>query len=90
MKPSRHGNVWTIEVLLEEDDTDTEATALLRVGDREIGGWGRARRNPVDPERPRVGEELAVARALAELSRKLVEAAAAEIEAFEEQRRPSV
>jgi Domain of unknown function (DUF1876) len=86
MKPNRESKVWTIEVLLEEDQSETEATALLRVGDRELGGWGRARRNPHDPERPRVGEELAAARALSELSHKLVEAAAAEIEEFEGRR----
>jgi hypothetical protein len=43
-------------------------------------------RNPSDPDRPRVGEELAAARALSELSHKLVEAAAAEIEKFEGRR----
>ena len=83
MKPNRESDVWTIEVLLEEDGDETDAKALLRVGNRELGGWGRARRNPHDPERPRVGEELAVARALSELSHKLVDAAAQEIEEFE-------
>ena len=62
MKPDRESNVWTVEVLLEEDGDETDAKALLRVGDRELGGWGHARRNPHDPDRPRVGEELAVAR----------------------------
>jgi hypothetical protein len=32
----------------------TEAKALLRVNDRELGGWGRARRAPQDPDRPRI------------------------------------
>jgi hypothetical protein len=83
MKPNRESKVCTIEVLLEEDDAETEARALLRMGNREIGGWGRARRNPQDPMRPRVGEELAIARALSELSHKLVDAAAVEIEDYE-------
>ena len=86
MKPSRESNVWTIEVLLEEDGDETDAKALLRVGDRELGGWGRARRNPHDPDRPRVGEELAVARALSDLSHRLLDAAALEIEEFEGRR----
>ena len=34
-------------------------------------GWGRARRNPTDPEMPSVGEEIAAARALADLSHHL-------------------
>ena len=86
MKPNRESDVWTIEVLLEEDGDETDAKALLRVGNQELHGWGRARRNPHDPERPRVGEELAVARALSELSHKLVDAAAQEIEEFEGRR----
>jgi Domain of unknown function (DUF1876) len=83
-----HGEskVWTIEVVLEENDSETEAKAVLRLRDRELGGWGRARRNPLDPDRPRVGEELAAARALSELSHKLVDAAAVAIEEFEGQR----
>jgi hypothetical protein len=55
----------------------------LHIGDKEYGGWGRARRNPADPNVPRIGEELAVARALADLSHHLVEAAVVEIESHE-------
>jgi Domain of unknown function (DUF1876) len=86
MKPHSKSKVWTIEVLIEEDDVETEAKALLRVDDRELGGRGRARRNPRDPDRPRVGEELAAARALSELAHKLVDTAAVEIEEFEGRR----
>jgi hypothetical protein len=86
MKTHSTSKVWTVEVFLDEDASKTEAEAVLRVGDRELGGWGRARRNPRDPDRPRVGEELACARALSELSHRLVDAAAAEIEEFEGRR----
>jgi hypothetical protein len=86
MQPDSESKVFTVEVLLEEDDVETEAKALLRVADRDLAGWGRARRNPQDPDRPRVGEELAIARALSELSHKLLDAAAAEIEEFEGRR----
>jgi len=75
--------VWTIEVHLEEDLDHTDARAILRHGDLEFSGWGRARRNPADPEVPRIGEELATARALSDLSHKLVDAAAQAIEDFE-------
>jgi hypothetical protein len=75
--------VWTLEIAIGENPDETEAQARLRVGDVELAGSGRARRNPHDPARPRVGEELAVARALSDLSHRLLDAAATEIEAFE-------
>ena len=83
MKVHSDSKVWTLELVIDESADVTEAKALLRVNDRELGGWGRARRAPQDPDRPRIGEELAVARALSDLSHQLVEVAAAEIEEFE-------
>ena len=79
--------VWTLEIAIGENADETEAQARLRVDDTEMEGWGRARRRPGDPERRRVGEELAVARALSDLSHRLVDAALAEIEGSE--RRPT-
>jgi hypothetical protein len=73
----------TVEISIEETDERTEAKASIRVGDKEFAGWGRARRNPADPNVPMVGEELAIARALSELSHHLVDAAAETIETFE-------
>jgi hypothetical protein len=75
--------VWALEIAIGENRDETEAQVLLRVGQVEIAGTGRARRNPHDPPRPQVGEELAVARALADLSHRLLDTAVAEIEAFE-------
>jgi hypothetical protein len=75
--------VWTMEIAIGENSDETEAQVLLRIGDTDMTGWGRARRNPHDANRPRVGEELAVARALSDLSHQLIGAAATEIEAFE-------
>ncbi|MCZ7525332.1 MAG: DUF1876 domain-containing protein [Acidimicrobiia bacterium] len=83
MKAKGDTRVWTVEVFLEETHDETEAKAVLEVGDTRFGGWGRARRNPSDPELPRVGEELAAARALSDLSHKLLDAAAETIEAYE-------
>jgi len=65
-----------IEITFDEDDEHTEANARLQLRGVAFHGWGRARRNPTDPNLPMVGEELAAARALADLSHKLVEAAA--------------
>jgi hypothetical protein len=75
--------VWNLEIAIGENADETEAQARLRVDDTELTGWGRARRHPGDPQRPRVGEELAVARALSDLSHRLLDAAVVEIEAFE-------
>ena len=71
--------VWAIELVIGVNSDETEAQARLRVGDVELAGRGRARRNRHDPNRPRVGEELAVARALFDLSHQLIGAAIREI-----------
>ncbi|MBA2528868.1 MAG: DUF1876 domain-containing protein [Euzebyales bacterium] len=67
---------WTAEVVLEETADHTDATVTLRTGDAECTARGAARRNPHDPNVPRIGEELATARALTELSSKLLEESA--------------
>lgn len=64
------------EILLEEDLDHTEARATFELKGARFTGSGRARRNPVDPSLPVVGEELAAARAFSDLAHKLVEAAA--------------
>jgi hypothetical protein len=69
-----------VEVALTEDEDHCEAVARVTVRGREFSGWGRARRNPADPEMPVVGEELAVARALSDVSHQLVGAAADSLE----------
>lgn len=75
----RETKVWAIELVIGENSDETEVQARLRVGDVELAGWGRARRSPSDPDRPRVGEELAVARALSDLSHQLIGTAVREI-----------
>jgi Rv2632c-like len=72
----------TVQVSLEEDEEHTEAHASLRLRERDFVARGQARRNPHDPNVPVVGEELAVARALSELSHQLLAAAAETIEGF--------
>lgn len=75
--------VWNVEIGLNEDETHTRADAILVIGDRRFHGWGRARRNPSDPDIPRIGEELATARALSDLAHQLLHTAAEDIQAFE-------
>lgn len=83
MKQTPEGVVRSIEVLLQETDDETEAEAVLELRGERVAGWGRARRNPSDPAVPQIGEELATARALLDLSHKLLEAATAQIERYE-------
>lgn len=72
---------WQIEIEFDEDDTHTHATATARVrGDRALTGRGDAYRNPKDPNLPVVGEEIAAARALIELTSQLLRTAADQIE----------
>lgn len=56
--------------VLEEGNT-TGATARLVIDGDEIVASGMARRNPRDPDMPKIGDELAVARALLLLAREL-------------------
>jgi Domain of unknown function (DUF1876)/Domain of unknown function (DUF1918) len=69
-----------VDLSLTEDADHTEALARVHMCGREFSAWGRARRNPSDPTTPAVGEELAVARALSEMSHQLVVAAADSLE----------
>ena len=75
--------VWTIEVTFNEDAEHTQAEALLRLDANEMRARGHARRNPVDPQVPKIGEEIAAARALSELAHRLLDEAAHGIEAWE-------
>jgi hypothetical protein len=83
MATSKH---WTVDIVLDEspDDRITRAEARLHTGDpADVRGVGRSWRNPQDPEVPTIGDELAVARALADLANHLRAAAADEIEAVD-------
>ena len=74
---------WTIDIAFTEDEDHTRADALLDTGPDRYHGWGRARRNPIDPDRPKIGEQIAVARALENLVGQLRDAAEHDIEGFE-------
>jgi hypothetical protein len=74
---------WTVSIVFTEDEDKTRADAILSGGPDELRAWGRARRNPADPDLPSVGEEVAAARALADLSHHLLDEAAHRIESWE-------
>jgi hypothetical protein len=71
---------WHIEIEFDEDDTTTRSALLLRLPDgAELRSRGHAKRNPADQPQPRIGEEIAAARALSDLTHQLLEKAAGEI-----------
>jgi hypothetical protein len=86
---------WSVDIVIEEEDDRTVVQARLLPTEREpdlpaprgaateVGqyvGVGLARRNPADQDVPRIGDELAASRALADLAHKLLDAAAHDIE----------
>jgi hypothetical protein len=80
---------WTVDITLDEhpQTRTTQAEARLHTGDpADVRGVGRSWRNPEDPEVPEIGDELAVARALADLAGRLRTAADDDIEAATDQR----
>lgn len=74
---------WTVSIALDEQGDDTYAEALLDVGkgmEHGIAGRGFSRRHPSDESAPRIGDELAAARALSDLAHQLLDVAARDIE----------
>ena len=71
---------WTVEVDIDEHEDRTRAVARLQTGRDPLAGAGFARLNPADRNVPQIGDELAVARALSELSHLLLDVAARDIE----------
>jgi len=73
---------WTVQLTLDEQGDDTRADATLSLENKlEIRGRGTSRRNPRDESEPRIGDELAAARALSDVAHQLLAAAASDIEA---------
>ncbi|PFG40975.1 uncharacterized protein DUF1876 [Georgenia soli] len=72
---------WSIRVSLYEHQDDTTAQAVLVSGPAEqTDASGSAHRSARDPASPRIGDEIAVARALRHLSDKLFERARQDVE----------
>jgi Rv2632c-like len=75
--------IWRVHVTFTEDPDRTRADAILQLASRKFHGFGQAKRAPEDPSVPVIGQELAAARALADVSHQLLEEAAGRIEGFE-------
>ena len=71
---------WTVNISLTEENDHTRADATLELADHRFHGFGRAKRAAEDPNVPVIGQDLAAARALSDLSHSLLEAAAERIE----------
>jgi len=82
-----HAGKWTVELFISEHDDNTRVEARLTGRDKAtLVGRGKARLNPHDVNVPEIGDELAVARALSDLSHQLLDAAARDIEGVTHQR----
>jgi hypothetical protein len=72
---------WHVEMEFQEDEQHTRAVALVRLPDgSEVRAHGHASRHRTDSNQPRVGEEIAGARALNELAMQLLTKAHREID----------
>jgi hypothetical protein len=76
-------HIWRVDIAFTDDDQRTRADAILELAGRRFHGFGQAKRAPEDPSVPVVGQELAAARALSDLSHHLLDEAATRIEEFE-------
>jgi hypothetical protein len=75
--------IWRVSIAFTEDGDRTRADATLELAGERFHGVGLAKRASRDPNVPVIGEELAAARGLSDLSHQLLDAAAARIERFE-------
>jgi hypothetical protein len=74
---------WSMEVFVAEIDGETDAeTRLTRADSRTFSGRGKAKLNPADRNVAVIGEEIAIARALSDLSHKLLHSAAGGVESM--------
>jgi hypothetical protein len=72
---------WTVTIDIDEHDGHTRAVARLRDRDTErLTGVGLARLDPADRDVPEIGDEIAVARALSDLSHRLLRTATEDVE----------
>lgn len=62
---------FNVEIRVVEEGHTTDARASITIEGEVLSGMGRARRNPDDPDRPMIGDEIAIARSLAVLAREL-------------------
>ncbi|SDT14569.1 DUF1876 domain-containing protein [Jiangella sp. DSM 45060] len=72
-----------VDVVVYEQDDELLTRAEARLESPRgtfLTGSGTARRNPADPAVPKIGDELAMARAFSDLAHQVLEVAATDIE----------
>ncbi|MDH6194005.1 hypothetical protein M2272_000626 [Mycobacterium frederiksbergense] len=72
---------WTVDVSIDECQGLTRAQARLLWREKEEIGVGMARLNPTDRNVAEIGDELAVARALSDLAKRILRVSVDDIEA---------
>ena len=78
---------WSVILSGSEHEGETRAEARFTMGGGvSVTGHGTARRNPANEDVTKIGEELAVARALSDLAHKLLHVATADVEAMTHER----
>lgn len=70
-----------VEVVIEEHEERTRAKARLSWAGRDFVGIGLARLDPADEPVAQIGDELAIARALSDLSNQLMALTSTDIQA---------
>ena len=75
-----HTRKWDAEVFLFEQDGQTRADVVLNTGENTLHGNGMARCHAGESDVPEIGDEIAVGRALVNLGRRLIGAAADDLE----------
>jgi hypothetical protein len=75
--------MWRVDIAFTEEGERTRADAILELASQRFHGFGQAKRAPEDPSVPVIGQDLAAARALSDVSHQLLQAAAERIEEFE-------
>ena len=72
---------WTVTIDIDEHEGHTRAVARLHDRDTErMTGVGLARLDPADRDVPEIGDEIAAARALSDLSHRLLQTATEDVE----------
>ena len=74
---------WSVKIAFTEDADRTRADATLELASEILHSVGQAKRAPADPSVPVIGQDLAAARALSDLSHQLLHMASDRIESFE-------
>lgn len=77
---------WKLRLYLSEHDPESTARVVLDTGDNVLESRAMAHRHPHDRAVPEIGDELAAGRALVSLGRRLLSAAASDVEALEQTR----